>query len=248
MRRFEMKSDWDARARENSRKAIACDSCADEETFRASGERDLKLVLEGVLGTFDGRETALEIGCGAGRLLEPLASYFDQVYGVDVSGEMVRQGRKRLAHLPHVHFVEVDGGGTLPFKDETFDLCFSYITFHHIPTKPVVHRYIAEAHRVLKERGIFRFHLFGRAEGALQTIRERFTRKSTWRGCKFTLSEIAAVTREAGFEIADARYVPSQSRPRLFGKTAPDVIWVTARRAARKSGEPRRVLQAVGPS
>ncbi|HEV3278836.1 MAG TPA: class I SAM-dependent methyltransferase [Terriglobia bacterium] len=233
MRRFDMKSDWDARAREDARKAIACDEGRDDAVFRASGERDLHLVLDSVMGALDGRESALEIGCGTGRLLEPLAGHFGQVYGVDVSGEMVQRGRERLAHLGHVNFFEVDGEGCLPFKDETFDLCFSYITFHHIPAKPIVHRYIGEARRVLKERGIFRFQLFGRPEGILQTMRERLTNKSTWRGCKFTLPEITSMTQGAGFEIAATNYVNAESRPRLFGKTQPDVIWVTARKPGR---------------
>jgi SAM-dependent methyltransferase len=225
-----MKSDWDARAREDARKAIACDDGRDEATFRASGERDLGLVLEGALELLGHRHSALEIGCGTGRLIEPLAGRFDHVYGVDISGEMLRRGRERLAHLTNVHLVEVGGEGSLPFKAGSFDFCFSYITFHHIPDKSIVRRYVAEAHRVLEAQGLFRFHLFGRPDSLLQTIRERLTKKSTWRGCKFTLAEVAALTREAGFEIVDTRYLLGESRPRFFGKNRPDVIWVTARR------------------
>jgi len=87
MRHFDMKSDWDVRAEEDAHKAIACDDAQNEAAFRASGERDLKLVLGGVSEILTRHQTALEIGCGTGRLLEPLARHFDQVFGVDVSGE-----------------------------------------------------------------------------------------------------------------------------------------------------------------
>jgi SAM-dependent methyltransferase len=234
MRHFDMKSDWDVRAGEDAHKAIACDDADNEAAFRASGERDIPLVLDGVTKILQGRESALEIGCGTGRLLEPLARHFDQVFGVDVSGEMVRRGRERLAHLPQVHFLEIDGQGKLPFPDESFNFCFSYITFHHIPIKSVVRRYLDESHRVLKAAGVARWHFFGRPAGILASIREAVTHKDTWRGCKFTLSEITAAIRAAGFEIVDAHYLPAKSW-RLFGKTPPDVIWITARkpRAAR---------------
>jgi SAM-dependent methyltransferase len=142
MRRFDMKSDWDVRAEENASKAIACDDSQNEAAFRESGERDANLILEGVSEILRQRESVLEIGCGTGRLLEPLTRHFDNVFGVDVSGEMVRQGRARLAHLPQVHFVEIDGLGKLPFENESFNFCFSYITFHHIPMKSVVRSYI----------------------------------------------------------------------------------------------------------
>ena len=105
MRHFDMKSDWDVRAGEDAHKAIACDDAQNEAAFRASGERDLQLVLEGVSQILAGHQSVLEIGCGTGRLLEPSTGHFDRVFGVDVSGEMVRRGRERLARLPQVHFV-----------------------------------------------------------------------------------------------------------------------------------------------
>ena len=229
MNRFDMKSDWDARAGEDAHKAIACDDAQNEGAFRASGERDVQLVLEGVSEILEGHQRALEIGCGTGRVLEPLARHFQQVFGVDVSGEMVRRGCQRLSHLPQVHLVEIDGLGKLPFRDESFDFCFSYITFHHIPIKAVVRSYIKETHRVLKPTGVARWHFFGRPAGILASLRESVTHKDTWRGCKFTLPEITSAVRAAGLEIADARYLPAQSW-RLFGKTPPDIIWITARK------------------
>lgn len=230
-----MKTDWDVRAEENAHKAIACDDSQNEAAFRESGERDVKLVLEGVSDILEGRQSVLEIGCGTGRLLEQLTRYFEQVFGVDVSGEMVRRGRQRLAHLSQVHFLEIDGLGKLPFEDASFDFCFSYITFHHIPMKSVVRSYINQSYRVLRAGGVARWHFFGRPAGILASIRESVTHKDTWRGCKFTRAEIDGAVRSAGFEIIDSQYVPATSW-RLFGKTPPDIIWMTARKADQRAG------------
>ena len=57
-----MKTDWDVRAEENAHKAIACDDAQNEAAFRESGERDVKLVLEGVSDILEGRQSVLEIG------------------------------------------------------------------------------------------------------------------------------------------------------------------------------------------
>ncbi len=234
MPRFDMKADWDARARRDPLWYIACDEGEDEAQFLESGRRAVAVLLGGLAPLLPARESALEIGCGIGRLLELMTGEFRELYGVDISGEMVRQGRERLARLPQIHLAEVDGTGSLPFPDGQFDFCFSFITFHHIPAKGVVCRYIAEAKRVLKPGGIFRFHLFGRPEGVLQAVRERFTKRDTWRGCKFTHREICAITRQAGLEIAESHYVrASPGQPRaFFGKAKPDAIWMTARRPA----------------
>ncbi|MGH9704781.1 MAG: class I SAM-dependent methyltransferase [Candidatus Acidiferrales bacterium] len=232
MQRFDMKADWNERAKKNSLYYIACDDADDESVFRASGQRDVQVVLQGVDPLLPAHDKVLEIGCGIGRLLEPMAEHFQAVSGVDISGEMVRQGRARLAHHPKIDFSEIDGTGSLPFGAATFDFVYSFITFHHIPDKEIVRRYIHESNRVLRPGGIFRFHLFGRKEGVLQSIREVFTKKNTWRGCKYTIPEVRSLSEQAGFEVLSTEWVdpfPGEKRP-FFGKTKPHAIWTTARK------------------
>lgn len=228
----QMKEDWNARARKNSLFYIACDDADSEAVFAESGRRDAVIVMDGLAELLPGRDRALEIGCGIGRLLEPLAGEFRELCGVDISGEMVRQGGKRLSHFPQIAFVEIDGDGSLPFADSTFDFCYSFITFHHIPDKSIVLHYVGESRRILRPGGIFRFHTFGLPSGLLQTVRERVTKKDTWRGCKFRLPELANETERQGLEIVSAKWVdlfPGERRP-FFGKNKPYVIWVTARK------------------
>jgi len=238
MTRFRMKEDWDARARKDPLWYIACDDADNEAVFQASGRRDAAILLDGLDPLLPGHERVLEIGCGIGRLLEHMAPQFCELFGVDISGEMIRQGRERLAHLPKVMLVEIDGEGNLPFEDGMFDFCYSFITFHHIPEKRIVLRYIEETRRVLRPGGIFRFHLFARFEGAWQVIREQLTKKDTWRGCKFTVPEITSATQRAGFDVLEANLVdpfPGERRP-FFGKNKPHAIWITARKPVSARG------------
>src|SRR5512143_3623349 len=40
------------------------------------------------------RRTALDFGCGIGRLSQALARHFDQVYGIDISPKMIELARE----------------------------------------------------------------------------------------------------------------------------------------------------------
>jgi SAM-dependent methyltransferase len=61
-----------------------------------------------------GRESCLEIGCGAGRVTRQLVQCFQSVYGVDVSSEMIALAR---ANVPSANFVLVDGT-SIPLDDD----------------------------------------------------------------------------------------------------------------------------------
>ena len=59
--------------------------------------------LELELKRVRGREAALEIGCGPGRLMRPLSRHFAEIHGVDVSDEMIRLAQERLRDTPNAH-------------------------------------------------------------------------------------------------------------------------------------------------
>src|SRR6202040_508967 len=110
-----MRSDWDKRARENARYYVSTGKkdWTDEEFFR-SGERTVaEEILTDMINICQGKDpkqmTVLEIGCGAGRVTRALSQTFGQVYGVDISGEMVRQASAALADRPHVHIIQNSG-------------------------------------------------------------------------------------------------------------------------------------------
>jgi SAM-dependent methyltransferase len=89
--------------------------------FFATGEADVERLLEAT----SARKSALDFGCGVGRLTMALAKHFEHVAGVDVSPEMLRIARE---NAPHITFTDA-------IPDERFDFICSLIVFQHIPVR-----------------------------------------------------------------------------------------------------------------
>lgn len=205
--RIWMRSDWDRRARENARHFIACGHSETDEAFWASGRRDLEqLILHDVDLASSAR--VLEIGCGMGRILRPLSERVDRAYGVDISAEMIARARQVLAGRPNAE-VFVTDGGLSGFADASLDFVYSFIVFQHIPTKKAVARYMREAARVLKGRGVFRFQVDGRP-------RPKASAADTWLGVWYEPEELRGELERHGFSIVD-----------LWGEGT-HYLWVTA--------------------
>ncbi len=155
-----MREDWDRRAREDHKLHIATGHSGSEEQFLESGERDLAdLVLDGIHLTREA--SAVEIGCGVGRLLIPLARRIERVHGVDISPVMIETSRAYTASAPSVT-TRVTDGTLAGVPDASVDLVFSFIVFQHIPAEGPIRTYVSEAARVLKPGGVFRFQVDGR--------------------------------------------------------------------------------------
>jgi len=192
-----MREDWDRRAREDAKYYVAFGRRGqDDEEFFATG-RELALGLARELERLPGgnprARRALEIGCGLGRLMLPLAGFFGEIHGVDVSEQMVRMAREKLRHIPHAHVHLTDGADLAPFADESFDFVYSYAVFQHIPSREVVLDYWRETHRVLKPGGVFRFQVNG-----LPATEPNY---DTWRGVRISAPEIAEFARQHDFQL-----------------------------------------------
>jgi len=171
-----MRADWNLRALADARKYIAGAEGTSDESFWASGKADLEnLILRGITLAPDAE--TLEIGCGLGRLLEPLSRRVRKAWGVDVSTEMVRAARRALAGRPNVGVVPTTGR-LRSFGDASLDFVYSYAVFQHVPSARAVSRYVSEAARVLKVGGVFRFQVDGRP-------RHGYRRRDTWFGVSF---------------------------------------------------------------
>jgi SAM-dependent methyltransferase len=189
----QMRADWNARASEDANYYVAFGRREqDNEEFFASGA-DVLRDLESQLPRLRMREAALEIGCGPGRLLRPMARHFGEIHGVDVSDEMIRLATERLRDTPNAHPHQGSGAGLEMFPDATFDFVYSYAVFQHIPSREVVFRYLTEAHRVLKPGGVLRCQLNGLPPHARQY--------DTWSGVRVTPGEVARFARETGFRL-----------------------------------------------
>jgi len=97
-------------------------SDAAREEFFASGEADVARIFESIDFT---PKSALDFGCGVGRLTRALARRVARVAGVDAAESMLRIARE---NVPAATF-----SSTIPA--EKFDLIVSLIVFQHIPVR-----------------------------------------------------------------------------------------------------------------
>jgi cyclopropane fatty-acyl-phospholipid synthase-like methyltransferase len=192
-----MRSDWERRARENA-PFYVCTPAGSTDAFEASGERDLEEhVLDGLPVSPAWR--VLEIGCGVGRLVKPLARRVARVVGVDLSEEMVRRAREYCAGLPKVELHRTDG--SLDFlAGGSFDLVFSHIVFQHVPRKAYVDAYLRDAFRLLVPGGILRVQVDGRSR--------QFYRRwiaDSWSGVVYSARELRRRLERFGFRVTEVR-------------------------------------------
>jgi ubiquinone/menaquinone biosynthesis C-methylase UbiE len=98
----------------------------------------------------------LDLCTGTGSLLAQLRAKLDpnvRVVGVDFSGGMVREARKKTRRLPSLHLVVADAGW-LPFAAGTFDAVTCSHAFYELKG-PMRDRALHEIARVLKRNGSF---------------------------------------------------------------------------------------------
>jgi SAM-dependent methyltransferase len=194
-----MRRDWDARARENARYYVntAREDWTDEEFF-ASGERTVaEEILTDMINICQGKDPkqmkVLEIGCGAGRVTRALAGVFGEVYGVDVSGEMVTQAKRALVDRPNAHVFQNNGRDLSVLGDQQFDFAFSSIVFQHIPSREIIENYVREVNRLLRPGALFKFQVQG--DSTLESRPD-----DTWLGVAFSDEQAVAMAERCGFE------------------------------------------------
>ena len=105
------------------------------------------------------RKTALDFGCGIGRVTHVLAGYFDKVYGVDVSEKMISEAKNYFSENKNIAFIQNTDNDLRCFKNNQFDLIYSLITLQHMPSKNQIKSYLAEFIRILKPGGLCYFQL-----------------------------------------------------------------------------------------
>ena len=153
-----MKHDWDQRAQHHARFWIATENYQTEEIFAQSGQGTAQALLKAITGLYHPSWKVLDIGCGIGRVLKPLAQHFRALVGIDVSSTMIDKSKLWLADHPHVTTLETSGVDLREFEDESFNLVYSYVAFQHMP-RPVFEQYLGEINRVLLPDGYLAMQL-----------------------------------------------------------------------------------------
>jgi SAM-dependent methyltransferase len=205
-----MRSDWNQRAGEDAYYYVAFGRREqDDEEFFATAT-DIVKGLELDLKRIRGRDAALEIGCGPGRLMRPLSRHFTEIHGVDVSDQMIGLAKDRLRDTPNAYPHHSSGSDLSMFPDEKFDFVYSYAVFQHIPSGEVVFNYLREARRVLKTGGVLRCQMNGLPPHAKQY--------DTWSGVRISPEAIVAFAREQDLQLLVVEQIWTQ------------YMWITCRK------------------
>lgn len=77
--------------------------------------------------------TAVDFGCGTGRLSLALARHFEAVQGFDISATMLAEAevQRHKMKLDNVAFQQIEGDQ--PFLESSYDYLHSSMVFQHIP-------------------------------------------------------------------------------------------------------------------
>lgn len=92
----------------------------------------------------------LDMGCGTGFIINIAKHYFQNVYGVDISREMLEKVN-RDKNFGYIQLINCPIDET-DLKDESMDVCTAYSVLHHLHD---ILSAVKEAYRVLKKGGIF---------------------------------------------------------------------------------------------
>lgn len=127
-----------------------------EDDFYQTGRRLVDRVLSDAPPA--ATDLAVEIGCGVGRNLFPMAERFGRAVGFDVSPEMARLTNEHERRPGNAEARAIAEPRLAGIEDGAVDLVLCVIVFQHIPDWGVIEAYLHEAGRVLREGGVAALH------------------------------------------------------------------------------------------
>lgn len=157
-----LRSDWESLARRDALHAILTDETKrggqwDLAEFMETGVAEVRTVVQylGEIGcALKWKGTALDFGCGVGRLTQALGSYFHSCIGIDISESMIANAQS-FNQRTNCRYL-VNSSVQLPFLASTFSFVYSNIVLQHIPRR-IAERYLREFLRVLEPGGVMVF-------------------------------------------------------------------------------------------
>jgi SAM-dependent methyltransferase len=163
MKLSEVQQYWDRQAHADPMWAILTEPTKtggrwDAGEFFATGVREVGAFMEqaAACGRPVGRRSALDFGCGLGRLSQALAEYFDEIHGVDISPKMIELARAHNRKGARVEYLCNPAGDLSHFENGSIDMVLSWITLQHMRPR-YARRYIQEFLRVLAPGGLLLF-------------------------------------------------------------------------------------------
>jgi len=158
----------------------------------------------------------MELGCGVGRLVLPLASYFREIWGVDVAEAMVRRAERVAADhgIRNAKFSAVAGPDDLLRRMRDcrgrIDFVYSLLVFQHVPDFSAIAGYLRVISGLLAKSGIAYLQFDTRPKTIAYHLKSnlpdfllpRFWRKGI-RRIRRAPGDLEKSLRDAGLEIID---------------------------------------------
>lgn len=116
------------------RRAVMSDR--DRSAFFASGQAHIQAVLAELAEAFPQARrpsTALDFGCGVGRLAIPMEQHVERVWGLDVSPSMLAEAERNRSLAGCERLILLRSDDALSALPQLVDLAHSHIVFQHIP-------------------------------------------------------------------------------------------------------------------
>jgi ubiquinone/menaquinone biosynthesis C-methylase UbiE len=130
------------------------------QKFFATGEAEIDGALDYIksLGVAVPNRTALDFGCGVGRLTQALARHFQKVFGVDIAPSMLALAGQYNRFGESCQYVLNDTDNLPMFSDGSVDFIYSAITLQHMHPR-FSKNYLKEFLRILAPGGILVFQI-----------------------------------------------------------------------------------------
>lgn len=146
----------------------------EEDEFFATGADEIRCVMDRMrrLQIDVPRRTAIDFGCGMGRVTQALAFHFERVWGIDISPTMISEAERHNRFRRSCHYSVNCESDLRCFKSGSFDFVYSCITLQHLGRELAI-SYLQEFVRLLSSHGLAVFQVPSHENNTFRSVAKR---------------------------------------------------------------------------